>query len=79
MTKNIPNWENAVAWSENLKETNSNYWLGLVELHNSTPEDPFPDDFMKELEFCASLNPIQTELVNMMRETIYSQESKVGE
>ena len=73
MTGEIPKWENAISWSENLKIATSNYWLGLLELHTSSTEEPFPSDFMDELHFCTSLNPIQTELVNMMRETIYSQ------
>jgi len=74
ITGNIPNWENALNWSENLNEVNKTYWLGLIEMFTPTVDKVFPDTFMKELEFCTDLNPIQTELVNQMREWIYSQE-----
>jgi hypothetical protein len=74
MAGNIPKWENAVAWSENIKESQKTYWLGLIELYTPTKEKVFPDDFMETLKFCTSLNPLQTELVQMMREAIYSQE-----
>lgn len=74
MAGNIPKWENAIAWSENIKESQKTYWLGLIELYTPTKEKVFPDDFMQALNFCTSLNPIQTELVQMMREIIYSKE-----
>lgn len=73
ISENIPNWDNALAWAEAQQETNKNYWNGLLELHTSTEKDPFPDDFMTELKFCTSLNPVQTELVTQMREFLYSQ------
>jgi len=74
MAGNIPKWENSVAWSANIKESQKTYWLGLIELHTPTKENVFPNAFMKALEFCTSLNPVQTKLVQMMREVIYSQE-----
>ena len=74
MAGNIPKWENALAWSENIKESQRTYWLGLIELYTPTKEKVFPDDFMQALKFCTSLNPMQTELVQMMRKVLYSQE-----
>lgn len=69
----IPDWKNAISWSTNQSEINKSYWLGLIELHTPTEENPLPDGFMAELKFCTDLNPVQTEIVNMMRDQLYSQ------
>lgn len=71
MAQDIKDWHSAIEWSENLKETRKRYWLGIVELYKPTEEKPLPDEFMQELDFCTSLSPIQTELVNMMRDKVY--------
>lgn len=73
MSGTIPIWENAVVWAENIHETQKTYWLGLLELYTPTKEKAFPDSFMQKLDYCTKLNPVQTELINMMREVIYSQ------
>ncbi len=73
---NIPVWKNAISWAENIKETEKTYWLGLLELYTPTKDKVFPDEFMQAMDFCTSLNPVQTKLVNMMREVIYSEKAK---
>lgn len=70
--KNIPKWEDALSWAKNIQEVRKTYWLGLLELHTPTEKEVFPDSFNQKLSYCAALGPLQTELVSMMREEIYS-------
>ncbi len=72
ISQNIPKWENAVIWADNLKETSKNYWMGTIELFPPTKTKIFPDDFTKELNSCLSLMSTQTLLVDMVRKEIYS-------
>ena len=67
----IPDWKNAVAWAENQKEIRQTYWLGLMELYTPTEESVFPKEFMSGLKSCTDLNPVQTKIVDMMREALY--------
>lgn len=70
----MPDFKKAVSWAEAIQETQKNYWLGLIETHTTTEEEVFPKDFMTQLDFCTALNPIQTEVINMMKDTIYTQQ-----
>ncbi len=74
LNKDIAKWEDAVKWAQNIQETRKTYWLGLMELYTPTSESVFPTKYMTALDFCTSLNPVQTELVEMMRKEIYSSE-----
>ena len=77
MMKNIAVWENALFWGENIKETHSTYWLGLIEMMPPSEDGPFPDTFMEKLGFCASINSEQTALVNEMRDFLSSQDETI--
>lgn len=70
----IPKWENALVWAESIHTTRTAYWLGLIELYTPTMDKAFPDDFTQALDICTKLNPVQVELVEMMRKEIYSQQ-----
>lgn len=74
ISEKMPKMDNAILWAESIKDTTKNYWLGLIELHSLDKENPFPESFEERLSFCVSLNPVQTEIVNQMREVMYSQE-----
>ena len=74
MTGEIPNWQNALDKAETDKSNTENFWKGLFELYTPSEEKPFPDGYKNALDYCTGLNPTQDKIVQMMRETIYSQE-----
>lgn len=70
MSEQIPKWKNALLWSDNMKDIHRTHWLSLMELHTPTEEQMLPSGATENMALCASLNPIQTKLVKMIRETI---------
>ena len=68
----ILDWDNAQVWAQSIRDTQKFYWLGLMELSPSMSENGLPEEFLNALDFCVALNPIQTEIVEMMRDEVYS-------
>lgn len=62
----------SLEWSTNKSEARKNYWLGLLELHNSTEENPFPPEYQIALDYCIGIKEVQIELVEELRKEIYS-------